>query len=557
MKRKSIISLALATILAVSSISLIGCGGKENEDTTKTHMSVLNYDGGVGSEWLKNTAKKFEEKYADVSFEEGKKGVVIDIANDKLDGKNGITGTPYAVWFSEGILYNDYIASGQIVDISDIVTESLSEVSDGAETGTIEDKISGELKEALTAIDGKYYCIPHYEVYTGIVYDVDLFDEYGYYFSTKGGLTTVTEDKTVGPDGVKGTKDDGLPSSYEELYTLMDQMVADGVIPFTWVGSLENYVNDMFAGLQVAYAGKEEFLLNVTFDSAKSNTQATIIDSFDGEKAVEKKVDINDTNGYLMSKQAGKYYAFELLEKIMTNDSYHTKIDKSTSHLDTQEKFILSSLKANESPIAMMIEGSYWYNEASEALKRSENTYKEKAKGRRFGWMPLPVQYEGSVTEGNGKKNTVLETLNSFAFINAKYKDDEVTLNLAKLFLQFCYTDESLVDFSVTTGLPKGVNYTIPEEKLAEIDNYFQRDLLETKLSSDVVYPYSANEIYMYDQGYFAFLSHSPVWQATIEGQTFANYFAANKLGITAKDYFLAASVDKDTWNEKYGEYFK
>lgn len=554
MKSKSIIALVLAVVTVMSLLTGCGAGGSK-ADPTKTHLSVLSYDGGIGSEWLKLAAKRFEEKYANVSFEEGKTGVVIDITSDKLDGKNGVTTTPYAVWFAEGVNYNDLIATGQIVDITDIVTGSLSDASNGAETGTIEEKMSPEFLQALTAIDGKYYCVPHYEIYTGLVYDIDLFDKYGYYFSTAGGFTAVAEEKTVGPDGVKGTKDDGLPSSYEELYTLMDQMVADGVIPFTWVGSLENYVNDMFAGLQVAYAGKEEFLLNVTFDSSASNTQATIIDSFDGNTPIEKEVTITNENGYLMSLQAGKYYAFELLEKIMSNDSYHTKLDKSTSHLDTQERFILSSLKAGEKPIAMMIEGSYWYNEATEALKRSVNTYKDQAEGRRFGWMPLPVQYKGSVTEGNGKKNTVLESLNSFAFINAKYKDDAVILDLAKKFLQFCYTDESLVEFSVTTGLPKGLNYTIPEDKLALVDNYFQRDILATKLTSDVVYPYSANPIFMNDQSEFMFNQGAAVWAAAYDGRATTSFLTALKTGVSAKDYFLAASTDEEEWNNRYAEY--
>ena len=556
MKRKSMIALVLAIVMMLS--LLAGCGsGNSKVDSTKTHLSVLSYDGGIGSQWLKNVAKRFEEKYANVSFEEGKMGVVIDITNDKLDGKNGVTTTPYAVWFSESVNYNDLIATGQIVDISDIVTGSLSDATKGAETGSIEDKLSAEFVESLTAVDGKYYCLPHYEVYTCLVYDVDLFDKYGYYFSINGGFTSNADEKTVGCDGVKGTKDDGLPSSYEELYTLMDQMVADGVVPFTWVGAHENYVNDMFAGLQVAYAGKEEFLLNVTFDSSASDTQATIIDSFAGNTPVEKKVTITNENGYLMSLQAGKYYAYELMEKIMSNDSYHTKMDKSTSHLDTQEKYILSSLKAGEKPVAMMIEGTYWYNEASEALKRSVNTYKDQAEGRRFGWMPLPVQYEGSVTEGNGRKNTVLESLSAFAFINAKYKDNAVICDLAKKFLQFCYTDESLVEFSVNTGLPKGVNYTISEDKLTLIDNYFQRDVLETKMNSDVVYPYSANPIFLSNQSSFMFNQGSTVWGAAYDGRTTTNYYTANKAGVTAKDYFLAGATKEDMWNSLYGEYLK
>lgn len=561
MKKKSFISATLAMVMALSAISFTGCGGQGGDtaetDSKATHLSVMNYDGGVGSKWLENAKAKFEEKYADVSFEEGKTGVVIDINNEKNDAANGVTTTSYAVWFTEGVKYNDLISSGQVMDISDIVTESLSEISGGSDSSTIEAKLTEEQKEALTAIDGKYYVLPHYELYTGLVYDVDLFENYGYYFSANGGFTSNADEKTVGPDGVKGTRDDGLPSSYEELYTLMDKMVADGVTPFTWTITPENYVNDLFAGLTVAYAGKDEFMLNFNLDSSKSNTQATIIESFNGDVPVETKVDITEQNGYLLSEMAGKYYAYELLEKIMSSDGYHTKLDKSTSHMDVQEKYILSSLKAEESPIAMMIEGNYWYNEATEAIKRSVNTYKTQAENRRFGWMPLPVQYSGSVTEGNGKTNTVLETNNSFAFINAKYQDDEVISNLAKLFLQFCYTDEALVDFSIDTGVPKGVTYTIPEERLSEIDNYFQQDVLQTKMTSDVVYPYSANSVFVNNQGDFMFLQHSSVWGSTISGQTFANYYVANKSGITAQDYFLNSFTTPEDWESKYSQYFK
>ena len=554
MNRKSIIALVMAVVTMLT--LLAGCGSEESAvDSTKTHLSVLCYDGGIGPDWAKNAAKRFEEKYANVSFEEGKTGVVVDITSDKLDGKNGVTTTPYAIWFTESVNFNELIATNQIVDISDIVTGSLSDASNGAESGSIEDKLAPEYKSSLTAVNGNYYCLPHYEVYTGLVYNVDLFDEYGYYFSQSGSFTAVAEEKTVGPDGVKGTKDDGLPSSYEELYTLMDQMVADGVVPFTWVGSAENYVNDLFAGLQVAYAGKDEFMLNVTFDSSATNTQATIITAVEGGVPVEEKVTITDANGYLMTQQAGKFYGIELLEKIVSNDSYHPKLDKSTSHLDTQEKFILSNLKAGEKPIAMMIEGSYWYNEATEALKRSVNTYKEQAENRRFGWMPLPVQYKGTVTEGNGKNPTVLETLNSVAFINARFKDDPAILDLAKKFLQFCYTDESLVEFSVTTGLPKCVNYTIPEDKLALVDNYFQKDILNTKMNSDVVYPYSNNPIYVNDQNAFMFNQGSPIWGATYNGRTSTNYYTAFKAGVSAQEYFFASAMDQETWNSRYAKY--
>ena len=125
---------------------------------------------------------------------------------------------------------------------------------------------------------------------------------------------------------------------------------------------------------------------------------------------------------------------------------------------------------------------------------------------------------------------------------------------MAKKFLQFCYTDESLVEFSVTTGLPKCVNYTIPEDKLALIDNYFQQDVLDTKMNSDVIYPYSDNPIFVNNMGDFIFNQGGKLWEGTVDGKTTTNFYTALKTGVSAKDYFYAASTDEETWNNAYAE---
>lgn len=555
MKKKFLIVPMTALIALTSAASFTACSSSDY-DTSKTHLTVMNYDGGVGKEWLENIAAEFEAEYAETSFEEGKTGVKIDIFDEKLDGSSGVKTTSYAVWFAEDVNYNDLIASNELLDISDIVTQSLSAVTGGAESGTIEDKLTDGQKTALTAVNGNYYVLPHYEVYTGLTYDVDLFDERGYYFAEDGGFTSVDSEKTVGPDGVRNTYDDGLPSSYEELYELMDYMVADGVIPFTWTAATENYVNDLFAGLWVSYTGKDEFMLNVNFDSSVDGAEARII-NFEGDEPVESSVAITQENGYLLSRQSAKYYAYELFEKIMSKNEYHTKTDKATSHLDTQEKYILSNLKANESPIAMLIDGSYWYNEAGEALKRSVNTYKDQAENRRFAWMPLPVQYSGSVKEGEGRKNTLLETVNSFAFINGRYKDDPVIEPLAKLFLQYCYTDEALVDFSLTTGTAKGVQYELTEDEIASVGNYYQESLLTLKQKSDIVYPYSDHPIFVNNQSAFTFLQHSDIWSSTVSGKKYANFYAAYKANVRAKEYFEGSVISQSKWLELYSGDFK
>lgn len=159
-------------------VSLLLCGiitSCDREDVNgevinkdKTQLSVYNFDGGVGTEWLYTFKKNFEAKYAETSFEEGKKGVQILINPYKVNGEGMIStfgGSSYDVMFNEYVRYNDYVSQGLFLDITDLVKETCEN-----ETRTIEDKLSEDSKEALLAFDGKYYALPHYEVYQGLYY---------------------------------------------------------------------------------------------------------------------------------------------------------------------------------------------------------------------------------------------------------------------------------------------------------------------------------------------------------------------------------------------------
>ena len=241
--RKLFAWISTMSLLSALVLPCVGCSDKkEDKDSkgTKTHVTVYSYNGGVGTAWLDEIIERFEAAYADVSFEEGKMGVVVD---DPVIGQSNIDSVitmDYDVIFSESVTFNDLIAKGSLMDISDIVTESLSNITDGVETGSIEDKMDVAIKTALKAQDGKYYMLPHYELYTGVTYDVDLFYEYSLYFKEGGGWTRNDGEMSVGPDGVRGTYDDGLPSSYEEFYALMDRMVSQQVTPFIYTGQNTN-----------------------------------------------------------------------------------------------------------------------------------------------------------------------------------------------------------------------------------------------------------------------------------------------------------------------------
>ena len=549
---RKLYKVLLVVLSAVFALGIVGCrGGADVKiDKSKTQLYVYSYNGGVGTKWLDNAVARFEAKYANESFEEGKKGVQVVVYRGK-DELKAIASTNFNVIFSEQVIYNDLISQGLLLDISDVVTGSLSAITDGKESGAIEDKLTPSQKQAFTASNGKYYILPHYEAYTGITYNIELFDKNMLYFQEGGGFTDLAGNRTVGPDGIRNTYDDGLPSSYEEFYELMEEMLyaSPKITPFIWNGDLTSYTNDLLAGLWAAYAGHDEFMLNVNFDSAKSNGAQADVLTFNGNEPVVTPTTITEENGYLMSRQAEKYYALSFLEKVLSSSEYrYSGINGNLTHTGAQQEFVLRTLENH--PIAMLIEGNYWYNEAADGniFKRAENQYPDKAAEQKYGWMPLPRKLTGTVTEGEETKNTLLDTLTAFAFINGNIKNDAVKVELAKLFLQFCYTDDELVNFTLDTGCFKGVSYKIPSEKKATMNAYFQ-NVCEIREKSDIVYPYSDSSVFLSNQTKFRFDLGSSIWSSTVSGMPYAYYYTAyERNGITAKQFFEGAVISQSAW---------
>ena len=124
--------------------------------------------------------------------------------------------------------------------------------------------------------DGSYYALPHYEFYTGLTYNRTTFESLNAYFAaddednanrhnSKYGSANFVGDKTaeksVGPDGKKGTQDDGLPKSLEEFIILCDYIKteSDGKIsPLTVSGTYYYYVDYLVLGIWATIAGSEQ-----------------------------------------------------------------------------------------------------------------------------------------------------------------------------------------------------------------------------------------------------------------------------------------------------------
>ena len=288
MKKIGLFIIMLLTILTLAACNIDRIGEDEDADLGKTQLYIGNFDGGYGDEWLDKVKLRFEEKYKDVSFEEGKKGVQVIIRNSKnfvgVTLQNEIQGLQQDVFFTESVYYYDFVNQGLLLDISDVVEQPLNyEFIDGVEnteteTLSIEDKMRQGHIDFLKTPDEAYYGLPFYEANYALIYDVDLFEDELLYFAKDGlgnsfgFITDLEMERSAGPDGNPETiYDNGLPATYEDFFKLADYMVRKNIVPITWAGNVQNYVSSLLTSFWTDFEGREQMMLNYTFDGTAEN----------------------------------------------------------------------------------------------------------------------------------------------------------------------------------------------------------------------------------------------------------------------------------------------
>lgn len=490
----------LALLIALMScLTLVSCGKTdigtgidEEVDVNRTQLYVSNFNGGYGDAWLKAVKERFEEANKDRVVEPGtgKVGVQVLIDNAKSVGASllpTVLSSRNQVFFTEGVTYTDYVKQGAVLDITDMVKEPLTEYG---ESKSIYDKFSAEQQKYLE-IDGKIYAIPHYEGYNGITIDVDLFDAKKLFLGKDGQFRYKSDQKdqlSSGPNGIAGDFDDGLPATYEEFYELCRTIKSRGCIPISWSGQYQFYVNNLVTAMAVDDSGSQEAYLNFSFNGESDYLVKSI--GSDGVPVLDETVKINNNNGYEVFRQAGYYNAFSFLDTIISEGWYSEySFTSGQSNTDAQDDFLLSNKDPAYTPIAMLVEGCWWESEATDTFRQMEQGYESAGKmDRRFRFIPFPKSATSRST-----KSTLLENNTTYSFINANI--DEKFKELALDFLQFCNTDQSLVEFTTITNTPKSLIYDMSESDLEKC-SYFGRSVYELKANSDVVYPLTDNALF-------------------------------------------------------------
>lgn len=552
---------------------MTGCSsGEKTEkiDTSKTQLYVFNYDGGFGSNWLASVKKDFEEKYADSSFEEGKKGVQIMIHNEKtkmvnmadriLDNKEEVYFTEAAYYFT--LLYQEKALG----DITQAVTADLSGFGDASGT-TIESKLTEEQQDyfGVTETDGKkhYYGLPHYNTFFGLTYNVDLFEDNGYFYKKGADIETDAPDdcfvsphssqkRSAGPDGKEGTDDDGLPATYDEFFFLCDYIAAASQIPLVWSGAdYMTYLNGFTSALAANGDGLTQTMLGYNFDE---NTPATTLGTIVNGNFVKDAAPttVTGATGYETARSAGKYYALDFVhrmtEKSGSSNKYAHELafNGGYSHLNAQSDFLWAGNDGGVTkPIAMLMDGNWWENEAEATFKIMSDAKGDdfKKENRNFSYMPMPHPTKEAYAEAVDKNNnadpdddvrtTFWDTMYSMCFM--KKNVAEWKIPLAQEFIMFCHSDRSLVDYTISTGTTKAFNYTVSEDDIKDLSPY-SKSMLRARQAGDVAYPFSSHSVYVNNQSYFASNRSAMSRVGNTDYQYPAEAFYENN--VSAADYF-------------------
>ena len=521
----------------------------------KSVLYVMSYDGGFGYKWLEPAAKRFEEKYKGYHFEEGKTGVTIEIT-PMLSGTATLQDTLLdavdEVFFTEKFIMKRYLDANSILPITDIVTEKLTEYG---ETRSIEDKMEQRARD-FYGYGGTYYAVPHYEAFNGMAYNVEIFDKKLAWFAKDGGfVTSLTDERSAGPDGdFSTTYDNGLPATYDEFFQLCARLESTAidkskVSAINWSGQSSYYVTRLLASLWADFEGVSNMEVYLDFEGELSSIVESV--SANGTINYAKKTNINLTNGYLAQTMEGKYHALSFLERIIKG-GYYTEgaFDELQSHTLAQANYIASGYDDGEDS-AIHIDGNWWFNEAkkSGSFDEMNEYYGVNADTMKFAWMPLPKANASKVG-----KSTLMDINWSAGFIRANI--DPAKIELAKKFLQFCNTDESLREYTVTTGTTKGLDYSLTDADLAKM-SYYGKSLYQHVENSNVIKAISDNLIFVNNQEGFFF--GDDVFQTKIGNAPYNVPTKAMKNnGITAIDYFNGVSnfYTKTSWISSYSSYF-
>ena len=516
MEKKRLLATALSICTLVSAIGMTACGDLEDDigggnnkvenvynvpSDSKLTIKIKNFGMGPGNLWLEETMERFAEANKDVKYGD-KTGVYLKYEATNNQNTSAMASDTTNIFFDER-MSDPYalLQNGLLLNLDSIVKD------DTRVGGSLESKIFDAAKGGITGNDGSYYALPHYEFYAGIAYNRTTFADLGAYFaaedeesvytySCKYGTANFIDDadaeKSVGPDGKSGTNDDGLPCSLDEFIILCDYIKTESegdVSPITVSGKYYNYYPEyLLMGLWSSIAGPEQMRnyyncsgeIEVVERDADGNLQFTNENLFKGISYVKKPktkmvtMSPDGKDGWMGNDMAAKYYAYAMLDVIEEEGFFSKTATSGDDHWTSQMDLYMDG-KAGRQNAAMLIEGSYWYNESNEngGFDAYERYVGKNRNELDVAWMSLPTSVYAEGAEG--RDACFLDVGLAYTMVNKNVEANPALKQACLDFVAFCYSEQELRAFTAKTGITRAISYELSDADKQKMSKYAVR----------------------------------------------------------------------------------
>lgn len=460
----------LAVLTAAAAVFGLSSCGKlvDGIDTSKTQIYVGIFNGGYGTDWLKEAAAEFNAMPNNSEYQV----FVSPINDDSLPTieANLVAGTSNMnVYFTTMPNIKSMISKNLLADLSDLLPEK----PDGEDGLTLEEKMlyPDLAKKAFSDPYGDgFYAFPYGDSFVGFVFDYQEFYTNGWLiFDAPGKLSP-------GPDGDPGTYDDGQPRNMSEWNEIMLAIRSSGTYPFIHNTKYPDYLTAILDAGVAQYEGAENYRTFYRYDGTYT----------DGSGNTST---ITPATGNKVFAMEGVGKALGFFDDMFTNnrENVHPASWETTSldHRETQNKYILRYKNSDDNPpSAFLVDGNWWENEAKPLFNNLTNSNEpERGYGKReFRYMLLP-RLDGSKTGADGKAKSVLCCNDTGAMFVVKNKDAALEKK-AKEFVAFTLSEKNLKRFTLANGAIRPYHYDLKPEEKAQLTP-FQRNVWEMYHDTD------------------------------------------------------------------------
>ena len=305
----TVITLVMLLTILLTGCTPAGLNSDGNDDRTRLYISV--FKAGEGTDWLEAIAAEYEKQRPDVKVVIKGDANMEGTAQAALESGNADAVSDIFSCISDGNFLNNVVNDRlePLDDLYEMTVEGTEKVKD-----IVDPDAAISMK-----VNGSYYAMPWFRQASGIIYNVKMFEQYGW----------------------------KVPTTMNEYYALCDQICRESdVYPFTfYTGSGSGYMLGFFENLMFQYGGK------------------TAAQEFYAAASPE------------VYKQEGRTEAYKAVAKMITgegvdrNGKVKTWVQPGSygrSHLEVQQEFI----KGN---CAMVLSGSWLMTEMSEFLEEFPN----------------------------------------------------------------------------------------------------------------------------------------------------------------------------------------